>query len=69
MIIGRLERLVYPLVVIGLLIMYLMPLWTKVIPAPLVAIVLLTAAAVVFALNVPTVGDQGDLLEEGCASA
>ncbi|WP_458042922.1 MULTISPECIES: SulP family inorganic anion transporter [Bacteria] len=53
--------LVYPLVVIGLLIMYLMPLWTKVIPAPLVAIVLLTAAAVVFALNVPTVGDQGDL--------
>ncbi|MGM1017171.1 MAG: SulP family inorganic anion transporter [Actinomycetota bacterium] len=53
--------LVYPLVVVGLLIMYLMPRFTKVIPAPLVAIVLLTAAAVVFALNVPTVGDQGDL--------
>ena len=53
--------LVYPLVVIGLLIMYLMPLWTKVIPAPLIAIILLTAAAVVFALDVPTVGDQGDL--------
>jgi SulP family sulfate permease len=38
-----------------------MPRFTKVIPAPLVAIVLLTAAAVVFGLNVPTVGDQGDL--------
>ncbi|MCR2765034.1 SulP family inorganic anion transporter [Microbacterium sp. zg.B48] len=53
--------LVYPLVAVGLLIIYLMPRITKVIPPPLVAIVLLTAAAVVFALNVPTVGDQGDL--------
>ena len=53
--------LVYPLVVAGLLIMYLMPRWTKVVPAPLVAIILVTAAAVVFALNVPTVGDQGNL--------
>lgn len=53
--------LVYPLVVAGLLIMYLMPLVTRVIPAPLVAIVLLTGAAVVFGLNVPTVGDQGEL--------
>ena len=55
--------MVYPLVVVGLLIMYVMPLLTRVIPAPLVAIVLLTAAAVVFGLNVPTVGDQGDLPE------
>ncbi|WP_127818801.1 SulP family inorganic anion transporter [Microbacterium sp. CPCC 204701] len=55
--------LVYPLVVVGLLIMYLMPLVTRVVPAPLVAITLLTAAAVVFGLNVPTVGDQGDLPE------
>ncbi|WP_431778708.1 SulP family inorganic anion transporter [Microbacterium aurantiacum] len=55
--------LVYPMVVAGLLIMYLMPRWTKVVPAPLVAIVLLTAAAVVFAMNIPTVGDQGDLPE------
>jgi len=53
--------LVYPLVVVGLLIMYVMPRFTRVVPAPLVAIVLLTAAAVVFALNVPTVGDQGEL--------
>ncbi|GAA2995332.1 SulP family inorganic anion transporter [Microbacterium aurantiacum] len=55
--------LVYPMVVAGLLIMYLMPRWTKVVPAPLVAIVLLTAAAVVFTMNIPTVGDQGDLPE------
>lgn len=53
--------MVYPLVVAGLLIMYLMPLLTRVVPAPLIAIVLLTGAAVVFGLNVPTVGDQGDL--------
>ncbi|PPG33120.1 SulP family inorganic anion transporter [Pseudoclavibacter sp. RFBB5] len=53
--------LVYPLVVAGLLIMYLLPRLTKVVPAPLVAIVLLTGAAVAFGLNVPTVGDQGEL--------
>lgn len=50
--------LIYPLVAVGLLVMYLMPRITKVIPAPLVAIVLLTAAVVVFAWNVPNVGDQ-----------
>lgn len=55
--------MVYPLVAVGLAIMYLMPRITKVVPAPLVAIVLLTAAAVVFAINVPTVGDQGELPE------
>lgn len=52
---------VYPMVVIGLLIMYLMPRVTRVVPAPLVAIVLLTGAAVVFGISVPTVGDQGEL--------
>lgn len=55
--------LVYPLVAVGLLVMYSMPRITKVIPAPLVAIVLLTAAVVVFAWNVPNVGDQGELPE------
>ena len=53
--------LVYPLVAVGLLVMFLMPRITKVVPAPLVAIVLLTAAAVVFAWNIPNVGDQGEL--------
>ncbi|RWZ59314.1 SulP family inorganic anion transporter [Labedella populi] len=53
--------LVYPLVAIGIVIMVVMPRLTKVVPAPLVAIVLLTAAVIVTAIAVPTVGDQGEL--------
>jgi SulP family sulfate permease len=53
--------LVYPLVVLGVLIIVLMPKITKVVPAPLVSIVIVTAAVLVFAINVPTVGDQGEL--------
>lgn len=53
--------LVYPLVAVGILILVVLPRITKVVPAPLVAIVLLTAATVVTALNVPTVGGQGEL--------
>jgi SulP family sulfate permease len=53
--------LVYPLVAGGILIMIVMPRITKVIPAPLVSIVLVTAVVVVFALGVPTVGDEGEL--------
>jgi SulP family sulfate permease len=55
--------LVYPLVAVGILIMVLMPRLTKAVPAPLVAIVLITIATVTLALNVPTVGDQGALPE------
>lgn len=53
--------LVYPMVAVGLVIIYLMPRITTAIPAPLVAIVILTAVAVIFAIDVPTVGDKGDL--------
>ncbi len=53
--------LVYPLVAVGILIMVVMPRLTKVVPAPLVAIVLITAAVVTMAIAVPTVGDQGEL--------
>ncbi|NLE82110.1 MAG: SulP family inorganic anion transporter [Rhodococcus sp.] len=53
--------LVYPMVAVGLLIIVLLPKLTTAVPSPLVAIVLLTAATVVFALNVPNVGDQGEL--------
>jgi len=53
--------LVYPLVAVGILIMVFMPRLTKVVPAPLVAIVLITAVVVITALNVPTVGDEGEL--------
>ncbi|MFN3866290.1 MAG: SulP family inorganic anion transporter [Demequina sp.] len=52
---------VYPMVAIGIMIMWLMPRWTKVVPAPLVAIVFLTAAVLIAAINVPTVGDEGEL--------
>jgi SulP family sulfate permease len=52
---------VYPLVLIGLVIVFGLPRLTDVVPAPLVAIVLLTAATVVGAISVPTVGDQGEL--------
>jgi SulP family sulfate permease len=53
--------LVYPLIAVGILIMVVMPRLTKVVPAPLVAIVLLTVVTVTMAVNVPTVGDQGEL--------
>jgi SulP family sulfate permease len=53
--------LVYPMVAVGILIMVLLPRVTTVVPAPLVAIVLLTGAAVLLGLTVPTVGDQGAL--------
>ncbi|SKC58455.1 SulP family inorganic anion transporter [Plantibacter cousiniae (nom. nud.)] len=53
--------LVYPLVAVGIVIMVVMPRLTKVVPAPLIAIVLITVATVVTAINVPTVGDEGEL--------
>ncbi len=53
--------LVYPLVAIGIAIMVLLPRLTRAVPAPLVAIVALTAAAVSMTLAVPTVGDEGEL--------
>ncbi|MGC5076139.1 SulP family inorganic anion transporter [Agrococcus sp. DT81.2] len=53
--------LVYPLVVVGLVILVLMPRLTKVVPAPLFAIILLTGAVLLFGWSVPNVGDQGEL--------
>ncbi|MFW0785184.1 SulP family inorganic anion transporter [Gordonia sp. CPCC 206044] len=53
--------LVYPLVAIGIAIIVLLPKLTKVIPSPLVAIVLLTAATVAAGFSVPNVGDEGKL--------
>lgn len=55
--------MVYPLVAVGLVVMFVLPRFTRAVPAPLVAIVLLTGAAVLFAIRVPTVGDQGALPE------
>jgi SulP family sulfate permease len=53
--------LVYPLVAVGLAIMVFLPRLTKQIPAPLVAIVTLTAFTIAFGVLVPTVGDEGAL--------
>lgn len=53
--------IVYPLVALGLLVMVQMPKLTKAVPAPLVSIILVTAIVVMFAIRVPTVGDQGEL--------
>jgi SulP family sulfate permease len=52
---------VYLLVAIGLVVMYGLPKLTRAVPAPLVAIVILTGAAAYFTLDVPTVGDMGEL--------
>ncbi|SDD55468.1 SulP family inorganic anion transporter [Auraticoccus monumenti] len=52
---------VYPMVAIGVLIMVFFPRLTRAVPAPLVAIVVITTAAVVMGIQVPTVGDQGAL--------
>jgi len=53
--------LVYPLVLAGLLVMVALPKLTTAIPAPLVVVLLLTAAVVFFGWHVPSVGDQGAL--------
>lgn len=53
--------LVYPLVAGGIAIIVLLPKLTTVIPAPLVAIVVLTAATLTVGFSVPNVGDEGKL--------
>ncbi|SFN02817.1 sulfate permease, SulP family [Dokdonella immobilis] len=52
---------VYVMVAAGLGIIYLFPRITRAIPSPLVCIVVLTAVAVMFRIDVHTVGDMGEL--------
>ncbi|MEU7940015.1 SulP family inorganic anion transporter [Microbispora bryophytorum] len=52
---------VYPLVAGGLVLMVLFPRITRVVPAPLVSIAILTAVTLGAGLAVPTVGDKGSL--------
>ncbi len=52
---------VYPLLVGGLALMVFFPKVTKVIPAPLVSIVVLTVITVAAGIAVPDVGDKGEL--------
>lgn len=53
--------LVYPFVAAGLLIMVFLPKLTTAVPAPLIAIVLLTVVVVVCKLDLPDVRDEGEL--------
>ena len=53
--------LVYPMFALTLLIVIGLPRLTKAVPAPLVAIVVVTSIAMVAHLAIPTVGDQGDV--------
>ncbi|MFJ1927924.1 SulP family inorganic anion transporter [Streptomyces sp. NPDC088131] len=52
---------VYPLLAGGLALMVFFPKVTRVIPAPLVSIVILTVITVAAGIAVPTVGDKGEL--------
>jgi SulP family sulfate permease len=51
----------YAMVAAGLAIIYGFPLITKAVPAPLVAIVVLSAVAIATGLDVRTVGDMGEM--------
>ncbi|WP_026117881.1 SulP family inorganic anion transporter [Nocardiopsis alkaliphila] len=51
----------YVMVAIGLGIIFGLPRLTKTVPAPLVAIVVLTIAAITMGLSTHTVGDEGEL--------
>ena len=53
--------LTYVMVAAGLAIIYLFPRLTKAIPSPLVCIVVLTAIALFFGMDIRTVGDMGEL--------
>ncbi|MEM9047170.1 MAG: SulP family inorganic anion transporter [Pseudomonadota bacterium] len=53
--------LTYALVAAGLGILYLLPMVTKAVPAPLVCILVLTGAALLFEWDLRTVGDMGAL--------
>ena len=52
---------VYALVAAGLAIIYILPRFTKVVPSPLVTIIVLTIVSIVFKLDVRHVGDMGEL--------
>jgi SulP family sulfate permease len=52
---------VYAMVAAGLGIIYLFPYVTRSVPSPLVCILVLTAVAIAFGLDIRTVGDMGEL--------
>jgi SulP family sulfate permease len=52
---------VYPLAAVTLVIVIVLPRFTRVVPAPLVAIVVVTAIAMIGHISVPTVADEGPM--------
>ena len=57
----RMTWTVYAVLAAGLAIIYLLPLLTKAVPSPLVAIVLLTGVVMYLDLDIRTVGDMGQM--------
>ena len=55
--------LVYVVCAAGLLIVFVLPRFTTAVPAPLVAILVLTPLVVLLGWDIPTVGDRGELPE------
>ena len=53
--------MIYPIIGIGLLILWLFPKLTKAVPAPLVVVIVMTLAVWAFDLDVKSVGDLGAL--------
>jgi SulP family sulfate permease len=51
----------YPLTAMGLALVVLIPRWVRAVPAPLIAIIAVTAVTEVGHLQVPTLGQKGDL--------
>ncbi|WIB66544.1 SulP family inorganic anion transporter [Curtobacterium sp. MCBD17_035] len=52
---------VWPLTALGIAIIIAFPLLTKAVPAPLIAVIVVTALTLLFHVDVPTVGDKGAL--------
>ncbi|MFH7244326.1 MAG: SulP family inorganic anion transporter [Spirulina sp.] len=53
--------MVYVLAALSLGIIYILPRFTKAVPSPLVALVVMTIAKITLNIDVPTVGDMGEL--------
>lgn len=51
----------YGMVALGLAIIYILPRFTKVVPSPLVCIIVVTALSMMFDMGLRTVSDMGDL--------
>jgi len=58
---SKVTWLTYVLVAAGLVIIYGLPRFTKAVPSPLIAILVLTAVTITFGFDVRTVGDMGEL--------